>query len=192
MILLIDHRDSFTQNLRHLLENFDQVKVCDRHEISAYPLEKVNFIVLSPGPGKPSDYPETTNFINLTKGKIPILGICLGFQLLMASDGARIIRQTQVLHGVGTEISTTMVSKTYHGLSPSIWVARYHSLQVDPESLPNLPSSVKITSYDPVHKVPLSFEDLERSLFGLQYHPESFLTTAGKTLIANIRNACME
>ena len=144
--------------------------------------------MLSPS-RKTFDYPETTNFINLTKGKIPILGICLGFQLLLASDGARIIRQTQVLHGVGTEISTTTVSKTYHDLPPSIWVARYHSLQVDPESLPNLPSSVKITSYDPVHKIPLSFEDLERSLFGLQYHPESFLTTAGKTLIANIRTA---
>ena len=162
MILLIDHRDSFTQNLKHLLEEFDQVQVYDRLEVSSEALKSFDFIVLSPGPGKPSDYPETIDFINRTKGKVPMLGICLGFQLLLASEGARIIRQPQVLHGVDTEISTVPESVTYHGMPPSIRVARYHSLQVDSESLSNLPSSMKITAYDPIRQIPLSCEDLER------------------------------
>ena len=110
----------------------------------------------------------------------------------MEMDGASIIRQSQVLHGVCTEISTDTESIIYQGFSSTIRVARYHSLQVDPKSLSKLPSSVRITSHDSIRQVPMSFEDETRKLFGLQYHPESFLTENGNKLIENIRNACMD
>ena len=71
-------------------------------------------------------------------------------------------------------------------------VARYHSLRVDPASLANLPDTISITGRDPIRDAPLSFEDGKRKLFGLQYHPESFLTTSGHPLIENIRHACMD
>ena len=192
MILLVDHQDSFTRNLEHLLAEFDEVLVRDRHEIDDASCQAADLIVFSPGPGNPDQYPETQTLCRAWTGKKPILGICLGFQLILQVEGARIIRQSQVLHGVETEIEFNPSSATYSGLPPSLRVARYHSLRVDPASLDGLPDSISITGRDPIRNAPLSFEDTKRKLFGLQYHPESFLTTAGHSLIENIRHACMD
>lgn len=192
MILLVDHQDSFTRNLEHLLAQFDKVVVCDRLEITSLLVDQCNFIVLSPGPGKPADYPESVLLYKKCIGRKPMLGICLGFQLMLEAEGGKIIRQKQVLHGVETEIEIDPGSLTYRGLGNRLCVGRYHSLQIDPSSLSNLPFSLLITAKDPVRKVPLSFEDPIRKLFGLQYHPESFLTKKGNTLIENIRYACMD
>ena len=192
MILLIDHQDSFTRNLEHLLAGFDRVLVRDRLEIEEQDCEAANLIVLSPGPGNPDQYPETQKIYRAWRGKKPILGICLGFQLILQVEGASITRQSQVLHGVETEIEFDPSSQTYSRLPPSLRVARYHSLRVDPASLANLPDTIRITGRDPIRDAPLSFEDCKRKLFGLQYHPESFLTASGHPLIENIRHACME
>ena len=192
MILLVDHQDSFTRNLEHLLAGFDRVLVRDRLEIEEQDCEAADLIVLSPGPGNPDQYPETQDIYRAWRGKKPILGVCLGFQLILQVEGASITRQSQVLHGVETEIEFDPSSQTYSGLPPSLRVARYHSLRVDPASLANLPNTISITGRDPIRDAPLSFEDGKRKLFGLQYHPESFLTTSGHPLIENIRHACME
>ena len=116
MITLIDHRDSFTRNLEHLLAGFDEVKVIDRKVFSSAELPQSNLLVLSPGPGNPSDYPETQKIYQNTMGKIPILGVCLGFQLMMEQEGAEITRQKQVLHGVETEILADFNSATYRNM----------------------------------------------------------------------------
>ena len=192
MILLVDHQDSFTRNLEHLLAGFDEVRILDRLEVDDDDCRAADLIVLSPGPGNPDQYPETQALCRGWTGKRPILGICLGFQLILQVEGARITRQAQVLHGVETEIEFDPSSSTYSGLPPTLRVARYHSLQVDPDSLDALPGSVKITGRDPIRDAPLSFEDTGRKLFGLQYHPESFLTTSGSSLIENIRHACLD
>ena len=109
------------------------------------------------------------------------MGICLGFQLILQEEGAHVARQAQVLHGVETEIDFNPDSETYREVTNPLRVGRYHSLQVMPTSLapPSL-LSLHITAHDPLRKTPLSFEDLHRKLFGLQYHPESFLTNQGK------------
>ena len=192
MILLVDHQDSFTRNLEHLLAGFDRVLVRDRLEIEEQDCKAANLIVFSPGPGNPDQYPETQDIYRAWRGKKPILGVCLVFQLILQVEGASITRQSQVLHGVETEIEFDPSSQTYSGLPPSMRVARYHSLRVDPASLANLPDTISITGRDPIRDAPLSFEDGKRKLFGLQYHPESFLTTSGHPLIENIRHACME
>ena len=96
------------------------------------------------------------------------------------------------MHEVETEIDFDPFSETYSGLDQALRVARYHSLRVDPASLSELPKSIRITASDPIRDTPLSFEDLDRKLFGLQYHPESFLTSCGKSIIENVRNACMD
>jgi anthranilate synthase/aminodeoxychorismate synthase-like glutamine amidotransferase len=192
MILLVDHQDSFTRNLEHLLAEFDEVLVRDRREIDDASCQAAGLIVFSPGPGNPDQYPETQALCRAWTGKKPILGICLGFQLILQVEGARIIRQSQVLHGVETEIEFDPSSATYSGLPQSLRVARYHSLRVDPASLDDLPDSISITGRDPLRDAPLSFEDTKRKLFGLQYHPESFLTSSGHSLIENIRHACMD
>ena len=192
MILIVDHQDSFTRNFEHLLANFDRVSVIDRKEIKQRQIKEANLIVFSPGPGKPDDYPETKNLYREIVGHKPILGICLGFQLILQEEGARISRQDQVLHGVETDIEIIPKSKTYREIGNPLRVARYHSLQVHPDSLHSLKETIKITARDPLRKTPLSFEDLDRKLFGLQYHPESFLTNQGHTIIQNIRNACVD
>ena len=192
MILLIDHQDSFTRNLEHLLAGFDEVYVVDRKQVSPQLVQSSKMLVLSPGPGSPADYPETQAIYDKWRGKLPILGICLGFQLILEREGARITRQSRVLHGVETDISVDPSSTTYNGMSDVLRVARYHSLQIDPSSLPALPPSLRMNGHDPIGGVPMSFEDLARKLFGLQYHPESFLTLSGNQLIENIRNASLD
>ena len=92
MILLVDHQDSFTRNLEHLLAQFDKVVVCDRLEITSLLVDQCNFIVLSPGPGKPADYPESVLLYKKCIGRKPMLGICLGFQLMLEAEGGKIIR----------------------------------------------------------------------------------------------------
>ncbi len=192
MILLADHQDSFTRNLEHLLAGLDEVLVLDRREINDEACQRADLIVLSPGPGNPDQYPETQALCRAWRGKKPILGVCLGFQLILQVEGARITRQSQVLHGVETEIEFDPSSATYSGLDQTLRVARYHSLRVDPASLRQLPESIRITARDPIRDTPLSFEDVDRKLFGLQYHPESFLTPSGKSIVENIRNECMD
>ena len=192
MILLADHQDSFTRNLEHLLAGLDEVLVRDRREINEEACQRADLIVLSPGPGNPDQYPETQALCRAWRGKKPILGVCLGFQLILQVEGARITRQSQVLHGVETEIEFDPSSATYSGLDQTLRVARYHSLRVDPTSLSKLPESIRMTGRDPIRDTPLSFEDVDRKLFGLQYHPESFLTPSGKSIVENIRNECMD
>ncbi len=190
MILIIDHRDSFTRNLEHLLAEFGKVEVIDRLK-AREKCREAQMLVLSPGPGRPTDYPETIKLYEEWRGEKPILGICLGFQLMLQAEGAQIIRQEQVLHGVETEIETTCKSITYEGIEPPIKVGRYHSLQACADSPKNLPNSIRITAIDRIRNVPLSFEDCDRKLFGLQYHPESFLTNHGHAIAANVVRACL-
>ncbi|MGY8713530.1 MAG: glutamine amidotransferase-related protein [Verrucomicrobiia bacterium] len=192
MILIVDHQDSFTRNLEHLLSNFDEILVVDRRNVSPVQIQEAQLIVLSPGPGKPDDYPETQSLYRELLGIKPLLGICLGFQLILQEEGGQIIRQNKVLHGVETDIEIIQNTRTYEEIENPLRVARYHSLQIDPESLSSIQKSILITGHDPLRKVPLSFEDLDRKLFGLQYHPESFLTNKGKQIIQNIHHACVD
>ena len=192
MILIVDHQDSFTRNLEHLLSNFDEILVVDRRNVSPVQIQEAQLIVLSPGPGKPDDYPETQSLYRELLGIQPLLGICLGFQLILQEEGGQIIRQNKVLHGVETDIEIIQNTRTYEEIENPLRVARYHSLQIDPESLSSIQKSILITGHDPLRKVPLSFEDLDRKLFGLQYHPESFLTNKGKQIIQNIHHACVD
>lgn len=192
MILVVDHQDSFTRNLEHLIANFDDVLVVDRKKITPTQIQDAQIIVFSPGPGKPDDYPETQSMYREILGFKPILGICLGFQLILQEEGGKVIRQNQVLHGVETEIEIIPNTRTYDQIDKNLRVARYHSLQIEEKSLSSVTKSILITGIDPRRKVPLSFEDLDRKLFGLQYHPESFLTKQGKRIIQNIHHACLD
>ena len=192
MILIIDHKDSFTRNLEHQLSDFDQVYVEDRKDIQNSILEDASIIVFSPGPGKPDDYPDSKKIFHQFVGGKPILGICLGFQLILQEEGAKVEKQKKVLHGVQTDIKINTSTITYKGFQNNISVGRYHSLQVDPESLYSLKKSITITATDSTTNIPLSFEDSQRKLFGLQYHPESFLTPEGKNIIQNIYHASLD
>ena len=191
MITLIDHRDSFTRNLEHMLAGLIKLELSTGNHFPTRSGEKPNAGFL-PRSRTPQDYPESLAILENVKGKIPILGVCLGFQMILQQEGASIIRQGQVLHGVETEILADPSSATYREITGPIHVGRYHSLQVNPDSLENLPHSIIITSTDPIRETPLSFEDVGRKLFGLQYHPESFLSNQGTQILSNILHESME
>ena len=99
MIYLIDHEDSFTYNLAHLLDSIEPTFVSNYYDLDLKKLEQSSTIVLSPGPGEPKDYPKTTKIYKKNKGKKKILGICLGFQQIVYSEGAKIVQQKNILHG---------------------------------------------------------------------------------------------
>ena len=97
MIYLIDHQDSFTYNLMHLLENFDEVFVSNFFEINNKKLDQSSLVVFSPGPGEPKDYPRSNQLYKKLKGKKKILGICLGFQLILHNEKGIIVQQKKIL-----------------------------------------------------------------------------------------------
>ena len=185
MLLVLDHKDSFTGNLVHLLHKFGDVQVIQTSApVNCLPTG-LKALILSPGPGQPKDYPETLRLYKLAKEMgIPILGVCLGFQMILQAEGARVIRQPHVLHGVQTDIQCDTNSRTYKGLENIQKVGRYHSLQIDPTSIP---AHVQITAWDDGHTTPLSLElDGPCRIVGMQYHPESFLTPRGETILKNV------
>ena len=185
MLLVLDHKDSFTGNLVHLLHKFGDVRVIQSPAPINCLTTDLKAVILSPGPGQPKDYPETLRLYNLAKEMgIPILGVCLGFQMILHAEGARVIRQPRVLHGVQTDIECDTNSRTYKGLENIQKVGRYHSLQVDPMSIP---AQIRITAWDHEQTTPLSLEMYGRSkIVGMQYHPESFLTPEGEKILKNV------
>lgn len=197
MILLIDHRDSFTWNLAHLLSgladhapNLGPVTVVQHDSLGDVNWDDVRALVLSPGPGSPVDYPATIGAYRRQRQRLPILGVCLGFQLILYAEGATVIRQQRILHGVQSGMLFDSTSRTYRGLSSDdpvrqpdgVTVGRYHSLAIDRATIP---SAFHITGSDPVDRTPLSIEHRSLPIFGLQYHPESFLSSHGQQIVRN-------
>ena len=185
MIYIIDHEDSFTFNLAHLLGLYDKVYVSNYYEIDKLKLNKADVMVLSPGPGEPKDYPATTKLYNQYKGKKKILGVCLGFQQILHAEGGKIIQQKNIYHGYQSTInvlSQSYLFKYYKKLS----VGRYHSLKLqEPFNSP----SIDITMRCVETNVAMAIEDKQNKIFGFQFHPDSFLTKNGKILIQKILSA---
>jgi len=185
MIYLIDHEDSFTFNLAHLLGKFDDVVVSNYYDIDKSKIAKAKTIVLSPGPGEPKDYPITSKMYQQFRGKKKFLGICLGFQQILYAEGGKIIQQNKIFHGYQTIISVLPSSKVFKNIK-SLSVGRYHSLKLQE---PFYSDTLKITMRCKTTKVAMALEDHANNVFGFQFHPDSFLTKNGKLLIQKILSA---
>ena len=182
MIYLIDHEDSFTYNLAHLLENFDEVYVSNYFKINQKKLNQSSLVVFSPGPGQPKDYPKSNNLYKKLKGKKKLLGICLGFQLILYNEMGKIVQQNKIFHGFQSKIKVLKTSKCF--IENSFYtVGRYHSLKLKE---PYYSNQIKITMRCFKSKVPMAIEDHKNKIFGFQFHPDSFLTTDGKKIIKKI------
>ena len=182
MIYLIDHEDSFTYNLAHLLDSIEPTFVSNYYEIDQTKLEKSSTIVLSPGPGEPKDYPLTTKIYNKYKGKKKILGICLGFQQIVFCEGAKIVQQKNILHGYQSHIKVSN-DKSIFKKNFNFFGGRYHSLKM---AEPFVSQSMIITMRCVKTNVAMAVEDDINKVYGLQFHPDSFLTPHGKYLIKKI------
>ena len=182
MIYVIDHEDSFTFNLVHLLSSYDDVYVSNYFEINEFKLKKSDTIVLSPGPGEPKNYPTTSKIYNKFKEKKKIVGICLGFQQILYSEGGKITQQKNIYHGYQSKIKVLPESFLYSNFKNLI-VGRYHSLKLKE---PFYSSTIKITMRCQKTNVAMALEDTKNKIFGFQFHPDSFLTKNGKQFIQKI------
>ena len=185
MIYLIDHQDSFTFNLAHLLGNFDEVYVSNYFEINKNKLHQSSMVVFSPGPGEPKDYPRSNSIYLKLKGKKKILGICLGFQQILFNEKGKITQQKKIYHGFQSKIKVLNSSKLFKK-NKFFTVGRYHSLKLHE---PYTSKDIKISMRCMLSNVAMGFEDHKNKIFGFQFHPESFLTKNGKYLIQKIISA---
>ncbi len=182
MIYIIDHQDSFTWNVVHQFSAFDEVYCSNYFAIDTKKLNKAKTIVFSPGPGSPSDYPLTSKIYKQYKGKKKIIGICLGFQQILYSENAKIIKQNRIYHGYQSEVKVVSKRSIFRKYRKFI-VGRYHSLKLkEPFNSKNF----EITMRSKESNVAMAFENQKDDVYGFQFHPESFLTTNGKVLIKTI------
>ena len=184
MILLIDNYDSFSYNLFQLVGEIEpDIKVCRNDEIRISDIEKLNpsHIIISPGPGKPSEAGICEEIVTHFAGKIPILGVCLGHQAICEAFGANVTYAKELMHGKQSRVQVDNSCKLFKGLPDTVDVARYHSLAADKDSLPEILKAVAITKDGEI----MAVAHKEYEVYGLQFHPESILTSNGKNMIEN-------
>jgi anthranilate synthase/aminodeoxychorismate synthase-like glutamine amidotransferase len=183
MLLVIDNYDSFTYNLvQYLGELGATVEVRRNDRVTLNEIEnhlRPERIVISPGPGTPNNAGITLDVIQRFAGKIPLLGVCLGHQAIGQAFGGKVVRAPELMHGKASEVCHD--GKTiFAGLSDHFLAGRYHSLIVERESLP---SSLEISAY--TGDIIMGLRHRELKVEGVQFHPESILTSDGKQLLAN-------
>lgn len=182
MILLIDNYDSFTWNLYQYFCELGAEVVVKRNdeitlaEIAVLAPEK---IVISPGPCTPDESGISLEVIRHYAGKLPILGVCLGHQAIGQVFGATIVRAARVMHGK-TSIITHNNQGVFRGLNNPLTVTRYHSLVIDP---PTLPDCFEVTARSDSGEI-MGIRHREWDLEGVQFHPESILSEQGHDLLA--------
>ncbi len=184
-VVIIDNYDSFTYNLSHLLKELGaDVTVYRNDQFRMDQLDRFDKIVLSPGPGIPSEAGQLLDVIRNYAGKKPLLGVCLGHQALGESFGAALVNVGEVVHGVATPAHRTVDDYLFEGLPETIMVGRYHSWAVDARSLPDC---LEATSFSDDGQM-MSLRHKDYDIRGIQYHPESVLTPDGKVIIRNWLN----
>ena len=145
-------------------------------------LNNSNTIVLSPGPGAPKDYPQTSKIYKNFRGKKKIIGICLGYQQILYNENGRIIQQKNIYHGFQSKVKVTNKSKIFKK-NKIFKVGRYHSLKLHE---PFNSDYLNITMRCSKTNIPMAFEDTKNKIYGFQFHPESFLTENGDFIIKKI------
>lgn len=183
MIQLIDNYDSFTWNLVQYLGELGQTPEVVRNDeikVSEIVRRKPSAIVISPGPGRPSDAGISCAVIEKLSGKVPILGVCLGHQCIGEVFGGKVVRADRLVHG-----KTSAVIHTGRGIFLDVdnpfQATRYHSLILAREGLPDV---LQIMAWTPENEI-MAIRHKDHETWGVQFHPESILTTSGKELLRN-------
>jgi anthranilate synthase component 2 len=184
MILLIDNYDSFSYNLYQLVGIINNdIRVIRNDEITIEEIEQLapSHIILSPGPGRPADAGICEQVIKHFHNKIPILGVCLGHQAICEAFGATVSYAKELMHGKKSPIHIANGSAIFRGLPPIIDGARYHSLAVIRDTLPD---ELLVIGEDSNSEV-MGIKHRDYNVYGLQFHPESVLTPNGIKILDN-------
>lgn len=182
-LLVIDNYDSFTYNLVQLFGEMDVDLVVKRNdEVSIDEIEtlKPDRICISPGPGRPENAGISSELIRKLGLRVPILGVCLGHQCIAQVFGGQIVRAEKLMHGKTSKIHH-QGRGVFKNLAEPLEATRYHSLIVKPESLPD---SLEITAKTDDGEI-MGLQHRQFPIHGVQFHPESILTTEGRKLLAN-------
>ena len=185
---MIDNFDSFTYNLVHYIRDLGQsVEVARNNSLSIVDIERMSpkYIVISPGPCSPDEAGNSLEIIKRFAGKIPILGVCLGHQCIGQIFGATVKRAEQVMHGK-TSLIRHNDKTLFSGLANPLEVTRYHSLIIDPDTIPD---ELEVTAWtipsENKNKEIMAIKHKHYAVEGVQFHPESVLTHQGQQLIKN-------
>jgi len=182
MIAVIDNYDSFTYNLVHYLEAFDQeVTVFRNDELDVKDLNKYTHILISPGPGLPSEVSILGKIFDLYSGKKSILGVCLGMQALVEHFGGALYNLEKVLHGHQGECIHLREDPILEGVPSKFQIGHYHSWGVNDEGMPD---DLEIIARDTEDRIMILKHKSQLS-YGMQFHPESILCPEGKKIIHN-------
>ena len=182
-ILIFDNYDSFTYNLLHLVKElgYKDVEVHRNNKLDLDEVERFDKIILSPGPGIPSEAGLLLPLIQRYAPKKSILGVCLGHQAIAESFGGKLLNLRNVYHGVATPIDIVAEHILFNGLSKNLLVGRYHSWIVSGDGFPK---ELQITATDDDGEI-MSLKHRIFDVHGVQFHPESVLTPNGKEIMRN-------
>lgn len=194
MYIMIDNYDSFVYNLAAYFQELnEEIQVIRNDEIDLKKLKEMLFanqlhgIIISPGPKSPNDYGKSLAIIHQFSGKIPILGVCLGHQIIAHAFNGHIIKGERPMHGKVTAI-THSGKNLFKNLAPEYKVTRYHSLIV---SKKNLPETLQVEAYDFDGNI-MAISHKNHPIYGIQFHPEAILTEFGHDLLRNFCGICKE
>lgn len=187
MIIVIDNYDSFTYNIvQYVSEWENNVRVFRNDKITVQEIESLapDAILISPGPGQPKQAGVSVDAIRAFAGKIPILGVCLGHQAIGEAFGGKVVRAGRLMHGKTSPVRHDG-KNLFDGLSNPFTATRYHSLIVEKDSLPE---DLAVTAWTDEGEI-MGLRHKKHLVEGVQFHPESILTTEGKKLLKNF--VCM-
>ena len=190
MILLLDNYDSFSYNLYQLVGEIDpdiQVIRNDEYTVDEIQALRPTRILLSPGPGRPEGAGVTMDVVKALGPEIPTLGVCLGHQAICAAFGATVTYAKRLMHGKQSIATLDRTCPLFAGCPERTPVARYHSLAVDPKTIP---SCLRVTAQTDDGEV-MAVQHKTYPIFGVQFHPESILTPDGKTMLRNFIKGAM-
>ncbi len=183
MLLMIDNYDSFTYNIvQYFGELGEEVRTVRNDEITLAQIAELNpdRICISPGPKSPKDAGVSVAVLKEFKGRLPILGVCLGHQAIGEAFGGKVVRAKQVMHGKTSLIAHTGVG-VFRGLPSPFTVIRYHSLAIERASLP---ACLEVTAWTDDGEI-MGVRHKEYDIEGVQFHPESILSEHGHALLKN-------
>lgn len=188
MILLIDNYDSFSYNLYQLIGQLNpNIKVIRNDELTIEEIRalKPEKIILSPGPGRPEDAGVIVDVARELGKEIPVLGVCLGHQAICAAFGATVTYAKQLMHGKQSMVKFDNTNLLFKDIPEESLVARYHSLAADPKTMPEELAVTAVTEDGEI----MAIAHRSYPIYGVQFHPESFMTPYGKAMLQSFLNS---